>query len=208
MKTTTLIFCILLTTNHYANAKGCRQEINISVNHTSVFSCRCTIANENELLNPGDTLQLSLTSFGDCSSSGYCNLSVIRLFRNGAFIDSSYNYFKITDTGTYTCTAHYEDCSFSGDFNITVNLLRSVTAVPELSSAGYFITYPQPAKENISVNVPNLISLTFYNLSGSKVFQIYSPGTLIDVSELPSGYYLMSAITRDEKKIFGRIIKQ
>jgi len=58
------------------------------------------------------------------------------------------------------------------------------------------------------ISSDNIQSITLYNALGSKVKTIEAKANLVDISDLPQGYYFVSFLQKDGQVIVKQFIKE
>jgi photosystem II stability/assembly factor-like uncharacterized protein len=113
--------------------------------------------------------------------------------RSVYFIDSTTGY-TVGHYGTILKTTN-------GGFPVGINAKEPVPPSLKL--------YPNPASLSLFIEMADKGTLVVLNLSGTLLFneEITKPGTTIDVSNLPSGLYIVKVIGNNEVK-FGKFIKE
>ncbi len=129
------------------------------------------------------------------------------------YIVKSWTYVDLSALGMVDSLGINFASSDTGDFGINTpvyfcmdRLAQASIGLNENKKALAVNVYPNPATENLNVNVAaNEVSLQIYNLQGSLVATSISKE--INVSELPSGVYLL--LVQTEKGNYSQnIIKQ
>jgi hypothetical protein len=144
------------------------------------------------------------------------------------------NFGEVTGAGSYEKgttveiraipAEGYRFVSWSDDNNtnnprtITVNEKKAYTAyfttdpngnMTEIASGGGVVLYPNPVRNVLRFrSAVALERIGIYNLSGQQVKHIASPGTEVNVSDLPRGLYFVRLITADGNESVRKIVKE
>lgn len=68
-------------------------------------------------------------------------------------------------------------------------VVTNISEVEKTDNTGSF--YPNPAKEQLTINSDNVVKVNIYNLSGSKVLSLENVNNTINVSSLSNGIYMV-----------------
>lgn len=115
-------------------------------------------------------------------------------------------------TGSFRNTVDFDpgsgvtDVVSTGDADVYVHKMHFPTIGIEEESASRILLYPNPAYSKIQIEgVSKIISIEVLNLTGQSI--LTSNESIIDVSSLPKGTYLIT-VTTDDGKIMKRFIKE
>lgn len=100
---------------------------------------------------------------------------------------------SLAGSGIFTITYHYTDgngCTNTATTNITVNLC---TGINENIKNNFIKIYPNPADDNIIIEIPEKATIEISNIQGQLIKTLAASGTKtnVDVSALPCGVYVV-----------------
>lgn len=114
--------------------------------------------------------------------------------------------FQPTQTGDYAVEVTLDSCTALSDCHNVV-----VTGVNDLKEAANLSIYPNPANDLITVKheLNSNIEVSVYTLTGAQVSNtiVSSNSKTIDVSTLPTGYYILKAKSGDLEHVEKLIIQ-
>jgi hypothetical protein len=115
-------------------------------------------------------------------------------------------------TGSFRNTVDFDpgsgvtDVVSTGDADVYVHKMHFPTIGIEEESTSRILLYPNPAYSKVQIEgVSKIISIEVLNLTGQSI--LTSNESIIDVSSLPKGTYLIT-VTTDDGKIIKRFIKE
>lgn len=157
---------------------------------------------------PNALIYIGGHAFQNCISldSIICNTANPPMIYNNTF--DSYNIPVIIPCGSLES---YRSAPYWSNFT---NIYENCIGIKEIEETNNGITiYPNPAKDNITLKIEGFIKgLVFvYDIMGKEVLstQISGEETIINISNFPSGVYILKAISTDNKLISnGKLIKQ
>lgn len=141
-------------------------------------------------LNVGDQFNLVSSNFLGINVEGYSSFAVGDVNNNG-----EYNLFVGQDLG--------------GLYHFEANPLSSI-GIQEASNLTRFEFFPNPAHDQLTIrcNHNGLTQLTIYSIEGQLIDEIqFYNETVIDISVLKSGIYLIEHKVNDEQKSTQRLVK-
>ena len=97
-----------------------------------------------------------------------------------------------------------------GYTNCIVNATCSFSTSQHDTTQTAFILYPNPAKQSIYIESPtgmNAQSIAVYNMVGQLVLKTSTPHTILDVSSLSSGTYIIKLLF-DSEVLYDKFIKE
>jgi len=71
------------------------------------------------------------------------------------------------------------------------------TGIKQKTAVNNLTVYPNPANNQITIEMANLASVEIYNLLGAKVLNIQMSNNQVDVSTLNSGVYVVKATDKN-----------
>ncbi|MEE1085461.1 MAG: T9SS type A sorting domain-containing protein [Paludibacteraceae bacterium] len=159
-----------------------------------------------------DTMMANLDSYVGSSN---CNVYIYEENKDSSFTKLYWQF--LIESKTDTILAYYlKDLMFDSVFNLNVkenvifniddyNLIfsRQNGDVDEYGSVKEYMVYPNPVVDVINVDIDNC-SLSLFSNEGKLIKK--SGKSRMDISELPSGVYLLE-ISREGKSVVKKIIK-
>ena len=126
---------------------------------------------------------------------------------DGAYVDENM-VLHLEQNGELTLTASLlSNPDIQAQTETLVNLPDDPTSLAETMAADPVI-YPNPARDHLFIDASAVLDLEVYDLSGVRVLALtgHEPGSIIDVSDLPRGLYIVK-IVMDERVYRLRMIK-
>lgn len=158
------------------------------------------VAEDNIILCPGQDQTVQVVG-------NYCSY----LWTNNNSTGTSYNInASALGTGDHQIVLEaydYNDYFYSDTVNVTVSLC---TGIEEAIAANAMKLYPNPATNMVTVNAANLAEVQLLDVSGRLLqrFKVNnSSNTVLDVSNVPSGMYLVQGIRNDGTQLSQRLMK-
>lgn len=127
-------------------------------------------------------------------------------------------YNAIGQSYTPTVNGSYAVVAYVGEGEICIDTSACITindvGLNELNSESRITIFPNPANDNISIELLNLLpstknTISIYNIQGQLLFQKYSDlaKTEIDISTLSKGIYFIK-IQNSDNIIFQKFVKE
>jgi len=113
------------------------------------------------------------------------------------------NHPTIADETNNTLSYAFTDLEFT---KITASSEDASLTVEEIASADFVKVYPNPTTDKLIIVSKNLQKSTLYNVSGQKVLE--SDRNELNVSELPTGVYLLHTTNKQNQLSTFKIIKK
>jgi len=113
------------------------------------------------------------------------------------------NHSAIADETNNTLSYAFTDLEFT---KITASSEDASLTVEEIASADFVKVYPNPTTDKLIIVSKNLQKSTLYNVSGQKVLE--SDRNELNVSELPTGVYLLHTTNKQNQLSTFKIIKK
>lgn len=129
------------------------------------------------------------------------------------------SYFKdgSNDRYVYAELSHYNSINGTGHIRITQSKYNSIhnqifggnIGVHQTDNAPAFSIYPNPAKDQLTIEAPQKSAMDIFNIRGQLIKTFNNKGliTTIDLSDLPGGVYFLKVKT-DNGLIIKRFIKE
>ena len=117
-------------------------------------------------------------------------------YSNGVLIDSNTAGFKVAPD---TTTSYVIELNVCGNITYDTVVVWVVPVAVPINKLGNMQVYPNPAKNNITIEGARGCGATLYDIMGREVLNttIASTKQLIDISGLVSGVYTLMVVDRD-----------
>ena len=113
------------------------------------------------------------------------------------------NYLAIADETNNTLSYAFTDLEFT---KITASSANASLTIVEIATNDFVKVYPNPTTDKLIIVSKNLQKSTLYNVSGQKVLE--SDRNELNVSELPTGVYLLHTTNKQNQLSTFKIIKK
>jgi hypothetical protein len=131
----------------------------------------------------------------------------------GSTQDESFNVFE-SGSGTFVVTAF----TYSNDYDVSGNhgnadgwifRISGNSSIGSISDDQHISIYPNPAQDNLTIEVPVNSNIAIINTVGQNMINVIStsPKTMIDLSELTSGVYII-AIRSNEETCIKKLVRK
>ncbi|MRT92175.1 endonuclease [Ancylomarina sp. 16SWW S1-10-2] len=128
-------------------------------------------------------------------------------------LEGSTKYSVLIDENAFLSEngATFEGITSDTDWTFTTEVIEVevITGIEESVTEGTPSFYPNPADNEIRlINIDNVQSINFTDLSGRSIMQIKPTSTRINIDNLPQGMYLVTFISNDESTVTKKLLKQ
>ena len=113
------------------------------------------------------------------------------------------NHSAIADETNNTLSYAFTDLEFT---KITASSANASLTIVEIATNDFVKVYPNPTTDKLIIVSKNLQKSTLYNVSGQKVLE--SDRNELNVSELPTGVYLLHTTNKQNQLSTFKIIKK
>ena len=157
-------------------------------------------------------IESGLYSFSLCGSSfqnimalsgtGFCD-STISFAKDGCGSGDAL-FQKDLESGTYYLTVAGKGDTDKGDYKLSIQKIGELGTEDVLEDQ--MVLYPNPAKNTLTIQNPNLTMATQYDIyavDGKKVLSIHPTKNEIDISSIDAGLYFIKAILKNGSEVMN-----